>query len=115
MLHFKCVFAGLGFVTSVSGFLLPPPFRNGSALYTRGAEGTLAAGQANPSLFLLNISAQVTHDCGSAGKRELNKPCWNASFVPFVFGFPVFGPAIKTNRSTKHSPALLSVKLEQDA
>lgn len=32
MLHFKCVFAGLGLVTSVSGFLLPPPFHNGSAL-----------------------------------------------------------------------------------
>lgn len=32
MLHFKCVFAGLGLMTSVSGFLLPPPFHNGSAL-----------------------------------------------------------------------------------
>lgn len=58
-------------MTTVSGFLPPQPVSQWLSFpNTCGAEVTLAPGQANPSLFLLNISAQFTQDCGSAGKRE---------------------------------------------
>lgn len=70
MLHLSVFLQDLDLSKPCPDFFFPPVSQWLGFLNTSGAEVTLAAGQANPSLFSLNISARFTQDCRSAEKQE---------------------------------------------